>query len=101
MPIIADTETGKKVLTTDKYIEQEKVLAKAAPVAGCFSDMISAYDVAMIPAADVVEVVRCKDCRYKEILYDGIYCSIWKDYSRKNGFCHHGNRKESDDNEND
>ena len=39
-----------------EYIERDKVLAKAAPVEGCFSDMVSAYDVASIPAADVVEV---------------------------------------------
>ena len=89
------------MLTTDKYIEREKVLAKAAPVAGYFSDMISAYDVAMIPAADVVEVVRCRDCRYKEILHDGIYWSIWKYYTREDGFCHHGKQKEGDDNETD
>lgn len=79
------------MLTTAKYIEREKVLAKAAPTAGCFSDMISANDVAMIPAADVVEVVRCRDCLYMEKVYDGLYCSIWKAYSRKDGFCHHGN----------
>ena len=39
-----------------EYIEREKVLSKAAPVAGCFSDMISAYDVIMLPAADVAPV---------------------------------------------
>lgn len=39
-----------------EYIEREKVLSKAAPAAGCFSDMISAYDVAMLPAADVTPV---------------------------------------------
>ena len=39
-----------------EYVEREKVLSKAAPVAGCFSDMISAYDVAMLPAADVAPV---------------------------------------------
>lgn len=39
-----------------EYIEREKVLSKAAPLAGCFSDMISAYDVIMIPAADVAPV---------------------------------------------
>ena len=38
------------------YIEREKVLSKAAPVAGCFSNMISAYDVIMLPAADVAPV---------------------------------------------
>ena len=39
-----------------EYIEREKVLSKAAPVEGCFSDMISAYDVIMLPAADVATV---------------------------------------------
>ena len=39
-----------------EYIEREKVLSKAAQVAGCFSDMISAYDVIMLPAADVAPV---------------------------------------------
>ena len=43
-----------------EYIEREKVLSKAAPVEGCFSDMISAYDVLMLPAADVVPVVHCE-----------------------------------------
>ena len=38
------------------YVEREKVLSKAAPVEGCFSDMISAYDVIMLPAADVAPV---------------------------------------------
>ena len=41
-----------------EYIEREKVLSKAAPLAGCFSNMISAYDVIMIPAADVTPVVH-------------------------------------------
>ena len=39
-----------------EYIEREKVLSKAAPVEDCFSDMISAYDVIMLPAADVAPV---------------------------------------------
>lgn len=39
-----------------EYIEREKVLSKAAPVEGCFSDMISAYDVVMLPAADVAPI---------------------------------------------
>ena len=39
-----------------EYIEREKVLSKAVPMQGCFSDMISAYDVIMLPAADVAPV---------------------------------------------
>mgnify|MGYP007099947206 CR=1 FL=1 len=42
--------------TMTEYIAREKVLSKAAPVAGCFSNMISAYDVIMLPAADVAPV---------------------------------------------
>ena len=43
-----------------EYVEREKVLSKAAPVEGCFSDMISAYDVIMLPAADVAPVVHSR-----------------------------------------
>lgn len=39
-----------------EYIEREKVLSKAVPMEGCFSDMISTYDVILLPAADVAPV---------------------------------------------
>lgn len=51
-----------------------------------------------IPTVDAVPVVRCCECRYKETMHDGIWCAIWKEYSREGGFCHHGKRKEVDDN---
>ncbi len=44
----------------DEYIEREAALAKAAPIEGCFSNMVSVYDIAAIPAADVVEVGTLK-----------------------------------------
>ena len=50
----------------DEYIERKKVLSKAAPVVGCFSDMISVYDVIMLPR-------RCCPC------------SAWAMDTRKNG----------------
>ena len=43
-----------------EYIEREKVLSKAVPMEGCFSDMISAYDVILLPAADVAPVVHSR-----------------------------------------
>ena len=43
-----------------EYIEREKILSKAAPVEGCFSEMISAYDVILLPAADVAPVVHSR-----------------------------------------
>ena len=50
------------------------------------------------PAADVAEVVRCKDCirRYDTdecpmcFLIEGTYC----EYTNENGFCDRGERKE-------
>ena len=61
-----------------EYIEREKVLSKAAPVEGCFSDMISAYDVAMLPAADVSPVRHGHWISLTECANEGVYCSICK-----------------------
>ena len=50
-----------------------------------------------IPAADVVKVVKCKDCRYYRKIYK--LCSYRSDkcnvYSNDNDFCSYGERKES------
>ena len=56
----------------NEYIERKKVLSKAAPVAGCFSNMISVYDVIMLPAVDVAPV------RHGRWRVDGVYvvCSV-------------------------
>ena len=45
--------------------------------------------------ADVVEVVRCKDCKYAEHWYgDKFLCSLWNDKDRvsvfSDGFCSYG-----------
>ena len=40
-----------------EYIEREALLAKAVPIEGYFSNMVSACDVTQIPAVDVVPVV--------------------------------------------
>ena len=48
-----------------EYVEREKVLSKAAPVAGCFSYMISAYDVIMLPTADVAPVRHGRWIKYQ------------------------------------
>lgn len=59
-----------------------------------------------LEAADVVEVVRCKDCKYSEHWYrDKRLCRLW--YGEENppapidvfddGFCNYGERREDDD----
>ena len=60
-----------------EYIEREKVLSKAAPVAGCFSDMISAYDVIMLPAADVAPVRHGRWGTHSD-RPDSLICSVCK-----------------------
>jgi hypothetical protein len=50
------------------------------------------------PEADVVEVVRCKDCEHflKEAskVYNGHFCEVWVDYISPDCFCSYGKRKE-------
>ena len=60
-----------------EYIEREKVLSKAAPVEGCFSDMISAYDVAMLPAEDV-SPMRHGRWETNSDRPDSLICSVCK-----------------------
>lgn len=84
-----------------EYVEREKVLSKAAPVEGCFSDMISAYDVIMLPAADVAPVVRCKDCKQGEVddpdFPDEYYCRAGCGWNNGDFYCAYGERKEGAD----
>ena len=53
-----------------EYIEREKVLSKAVPMEGCFSGMISAYDVIMLPAADVAPVRHGRWIEHKHFNHD-------------------------------
>jgi hypothetical protein len=67
--------------------------------------MIDAYDIARFPTADVVEVVRCKDCKYHyswKDVDDCFYhaCDRWSDNLGYNAdvdvncFCSFGERAE-------
>lgn len=56
-----------------------------------------------IPAADVVEVVRCKDCLYSRERYGHLECihgvSYRNTWNKPDFFCAYGERKEGADNE--
>ena len=43
-----------------EYVERNMILAKSAPIPGCFCNMISAWDVKNLPAADVAPIVYGK-----------------------------------------
>ena len=58
-----------------------------------------AVDVLNAPAADVVEVVRCKDCIHASMTFDGTckYCAVWSQdeavYLDGDYYCAAGERK--------
>ena len=59
-----------------------------------------------VPATDVVKVVRCKDCKYCEVVYPykeigkeaikGHYCKLYNSYKKQTDFCSYGELKECD-----
>ena len=86
------------VKIAEKYgLANGSALGRHTGLADCI-----ARDISELPAADVAEVVRCKDCirRYDTdecpmcFLIKGNYC----EYTNENGFCDRGERKEGADN---
>ena len=69
--------------------------------ADCFRRCIDLID--SIPAADVVEVVRCKDCLYSTERYGHMECihgvSYRNTWNKPDFFCSYGERKEGADND--
>lgn len=45
------------------------------------------------PTADVVEVVRCKDCEFRVLTQNGYMCRINAVVTSDNGYCNYGKRK--------
>ena len=75
------------------------VLAGDNDEADCYRDCIDLLD--SIPAADVVKVVRCKDCLYSTERYGHIGCihgvSYRNTWNKPDFFCSYGERKEGVD----
>lgn len=58
-----------------------------------------------VPTADVVEVVRCRDCRYRgsgdvcpmfHLCYSVSEGYYWEDFTMDNKFCSYGAKKDGD-----
>ena len=98
-------EKEKKVLTMTEYIEREALIRriKETHCAECNSyhgvrcracwvdDTLDYID--SEPAADVVDVVRCKDCEYFGLNDENVpYClnPFGLDDPEPNGFCNYG-----------
>lgn len=71
-----------------KQFEYEDTTYESAEIVGILSD---------IPSADVVEVVRCKDCKWyeKEWCYCGLHNNADKDI-KPTDYCIYGERKDNE-----
>lgn len=59
-----------------EYIEKEPLLLKAKELQGeLYATPLIVEAIKNAPTADVVEVVRCKDCKYHEEDETGVWCS--------------------------
>lgn len=75
----------------DKYIKESDLFKRILNV-----DFKHDYDGCIkfcqsIPAADVEEVVRCKDCKHADLFYP--YCTIWEAAIDGDGYCYKGEKE--------
>ena len=94
-----------RYINADKLREDEIARCHCVPVVGSGDNNYKDLDEVLkdAPTADVVEVVRCKDCRYCEEAHyeeegENPYIKLkckWSNYSHQpNDFCSYGERKE-------
>jgi hypothetical protein len=79
----------------DEYIKREEAIDAVSEVYYDTPDVNLSgekFEAAInaIPAADVVEVVRCKDCYQSAVIDDVFYCTYWGKNTDENGYCHEG-----------
>lgn len=81
---------------TKEYIERETLISRINGMG--YHEQIKnnlLFIARTIPAADVVEVVRCKDCFEFETGVVG-WCNHWQTGSDGMGFCGYGERREDE-----
>lgn len=84
-----------------EYIERENVVSKIKEIKNDFSPTVrpvfdvASYIISNAPTADVVEVVRCKDCKHKN---EKEICEKFRQrypfYPEDNFYCGFGERGE-------
>lgn len=79
-----------------EYIEREA--AEDAAGEAYLKGLNPVWAVRDVPTADVVPVVRCKDCKYAQNDYDGfsttVGCNMLKCATGWHSFCSYGERKD-------
>ena len=97
---VAANEKGEKVLTMSKeYIERQRAIVDACNSLELYPSEYATLEDALnrIPAADVVEVVRCENCIRRGTedcaMYYGCECGEQHTWETDNDFCSWGERK--------
>ena len=73
-----------------RYLERSEVLE----IATKYHDLMLAYELAELPTADVVEVVRCRDCKWWKDIGCAICIADDSDKPKENDFCSFGERSD-------
>ena len=81
-----------------EYVERDKVLREIDHSL----NLSEAYSkIAEMPAADVVEVVRCKDCKHENVHHaisdKCTWCDYWGIDPDFDDFCSYGERKDNNE----
>lgn len=59
------------------------------------------WDITQAETIDAVEVVRCRECRNSQKIMtsaDQVYCLVWKNNPRTDGYCYLGAKMDATDN---
>ena len=88
-----------KYIDADKFYASQVARCCVQPLIGtCTSDNALLYDeLQKMPAADVVSVVRCKDCKY--LMFSDMYGECSQGHMgivKPDDFCSYGERKDGE-----
>lgn len=98
--------TGEEEMGKTKYIDVERYINNLRELRTGDKDTVYEYyddgidvaisEAAIFPAADVVEVVRCKDCQYRYVLNRGgsSICNLLDAQNNGEAYCSYGERKD-------
>ena len=91
--------SGKRLIDADKLLTNAITISNSEGQA--IWSAVSTIDILAAPIVDVVEIVRCHDCKYHEDTnVTGFkHCCLIGKTVRYNDFCSYGKRKGGADNE--
>ena len=88
---------------TKEYIERKaaiKMIEEDLPEVVYYRKEDAIACLECLPGVDAVEVVRCKNCDYRDGIEDicgNIYCRLHDSRFDKDGYCSYGKRRTEDD----